>query len=162
MAGIFYTYLLSTFLMFHPFFVSVTELKHNVKDKTIEISCKLFIDDFEKALTAAYKAPVDLNNPKNKEQTDMWITGYFKQHFQLKVNGQVLPVAYVGYEKEGEAAWCYLVVNNAPATVKLLEVTNNLLYELFESQIHIMHATVNGARKSTKVANPESKVVFDF
>lgn len=162
MAGIFYTCLLNSLLLFHPFFVSVTELKHNTKDKTIEISCKLFIDDFEKALTATYKKTVDLSNPKNKEQAEQCIAGYFKQHFQVKVNGQAYPVAYVGYEKEGEAAWCYLLINNAPAGIKQLEVTDNLLYEQFESQIHIMHATVNGTRKSTKIANPESRAFFEF
>ena len=31
----------------HPFFVSVTEINHNAKDKTIEIACKIFTDDFE-------------------------------------------------------------------------------------------------------------------
>ncbi|MEI8059397.1 MAG: DUF6702 family protein, partial [Ferruginibacter sp.] len=31
----------------HPLFVSVTEIEHNAKDKTLEISCKIFTDDFE-------------------------------------------------------------------------------------------------------------------
>ena len=32
----------------HPIFMSVTEIEHNAKDKTLEISCKVFTDDFEK------------------------------------------------------------------------------------------------------------------
>lgn len=162
MAGIFYTCLLNAFFMFHPFFVSVTELKQNGKDKTIDISSKLFIDDLEKALSAANKTQVDLSHPANKEQTDQWVAGYFKQHFQLKVNGRVVPVTFIGYEKEGEAAWCYLQVAGAPVAVQQLEITSNVLYELFESQIHIFHATVNGERKSTKITNPENKAAFTF
>ena len=34
----------------HPFFVSVTEINHNAGDKNLEISCKIFTDDFEAAL----------------------------------------------------------------------------------------------------------------
>ncbi len=34
----------------HPFYVSVTEISHNAKDKTLEISCKLFSSDFETVL----------------------------------------------------------------------------------------------------------------
>ena len=30
---------------YHPIFVSVTEIEHNNKDKTLEISCKIFTDD---------------------------------------------------------------------------------------------------------------------
>lgn len=162
MAGIFYNCLLNAFFFFHPFFVSVTELKHNTKDKTIEISSKLFIDDFEKVLTAANKTRVDLSHPANKEQTDGYIATYFRQHFQLKVNGRAVPVTFIGYEKEGEAAWCYLQVTGAPAAIQQMEITSNVLYEQFETQIHIMHATVNGERKSTKITNPEKTARFTF
>ena len=29
----------------HPFFISVTEINHNIKDKSLEVSCKIFTDD---------------------------------------------------------------------------------------------------------------------
>ena len=32
----------------HPFHVSVVEIEHNAEDKSLEISCKIFTDDFEK------------------------------------------------------------------------------------------------------------------
>lgn len=162
MAAIFYNCVLNAFFFFHPFFVSVTDLKQNTKDKTIEISSKLFIDDFEKALTAAGKAPVDLSHPADKEKTDQQIAGYFKQHFQIRINGQMFPVTYIGYEKEGEAAWCYLQVNNAPAAIKQVEIVDNMLYEQFESQIHIFHVTAGSTKKSSKITNPESRVEFLF
>ncbi|BAV05778.1 hypothetical protein SAMN05421788_10879 [Filimonas lacunae] len=162
MAGILHSYVLSALLTLHPFFVSVTEVKQNTKDKSLEISCKLFIDDLEKALAAHYKTPVDLSAAQKKDQNDKWIAGYFKQHFQVTINGQAYTAEYVGYEKESEAAWCYLQVNNAPASIKKLEISDNLLYEQFESQINIIHATVNGERKSTKIANPVAKAVFEY
>ena len=34
----------------HPIFVSVTQIDHNATDKTLEISCKIFTDDFEQTL----------------------------------------------------------------------------------------------------------------
>jgi hypothetical protein len=43
----------------HPFHVSVVEINHNETDKTLEISCKIFIDDFEKVLAQNYKVKVD-------------------------------------------------------------------------------------------------------
>ena len=73
---------------FHPFFVSVTEMNHNAKDKTLEISCKLFADDFEKGLEQVYKIPVDITNPKDKKQTDQYISDYLKKHLQLKIDGK--------------------------------------------------------------------------
>lgn len=39
----------------HPFHVSVIEINHNAADKTLEISCKIFTDDFEKILAKNYQ-----------------------------------------------------------------------------------------------------------
>jgi hypothetical protein len=39
----------------HPFHVSVVEINYNATDKTLEISCKIFTDDFEKVLAQNYK-----------------------------------------------------------------------------------------------------------
>jgi hypothetical protein len=38
----------------------VTEINHNAADQTLEISCKLFTDDFEKVLSKNYKVKADL------------------------------------------------------------------------------------------------------
>jgi hypothetical protein len=34
----------------HPFYVSVTEISQNATDKSLEVSCKFFADDFEQTL----------------------------------------------------------------------------------------------------------------
>lgn len=145
----------------HPFYISVTEINHNVKDKTLEISCKMFLDDFEKTLRDVTKTEVDLNNVKDKAKIDKLISDYLNSHLQLKVDGKQVSLQFVGFEKESEAAWCYLQVNNVPS-VKQLEIKNTLLFEEFDSQISIMHVTVNGTRKSTRLNKPESTAKFEF
>ena len=37
----------------HPFYVSVTEIQENTKDKILEIACKIFTYDFENDLGKA-------------------------------------------------------------------------------------------------------------
>ena len=44
----------------HLVFVSVTEIEHNAKEKTLEISCKIFTDDFEKHFGLFTMVHVDL------------------------------------------------------------------------------------------------------
>ena len=51
MAVVYYKWLMTGFLaLLHPFFVGVTEVQHNAKDKTLEVSVKLFAEDLEKTL----------------------------------------------------------------------------------------------------------------
>ncbi|WP_051010163.1 DUF6702 family protein [Pedobacter agri] len=54
----------------HPLHVSTTEVSFNQKDKTLEISCRIFSDDFESILAKNYKQKTDLSNPAMKNAMD--------------------------------------------------------------------------------------------
>ena len=57
---------------------------------------------------------------------------------------------FIGYEVEGASLWSYYQVNNM-ASVHKIEISDNLLYELYDTQIGIVHAQVGGDKKSTRV-----------
>jgi hypothetical protein len=147
--------------VYHPIFVSVTEIEHNTKDKTLEISCKIFTDDFEKALRSTYKTYVDLLKPKDKNAMNKLITDYVQKHLLLKVDGRPVTLQFVGYQQDEEGIESYYQVNNI-STVKKLDVTDNILFEYKKEQISIIHTTINGNKKSTKLTNPEEKYSFEF
>ena len=145
----------------HPIYVSVTEIEHNAKDKTLEISCKIFTDDFEKALRQQYNTHIDLLNPKEKAAMEKMVSGYVMTHLLIKADGKPLALQYLGYEQQEEGIVSFYQVNNI-ASVKKLEVTDNILFEYKKEQISIIHTIVNGNRKSTKLVNPEEKAGFEF
>lgn len=145
----------------HPFYVSVTEFNHNQKESALEISCKLFADDFESTLKTQYKTVVDISNPKDTRQVEKLVYDYLQKHLMLKINGRPAITQFVGFEKENEAVWCYLQVNNV-TQLKKLEVTNSLLYEMYDTQIGIMHAMAGGARKSIRLIHPDMNAAFEW
>lgn len=171
MAGILYKWLMICSLSFfyntshiqtaHPYFVSVTEIDHNAKEKILEISCKIFTDDFEKTLRQNYKTQVDLLKPKDKEAMNKLVSDYVIKHLQLSVNGKPVTLQYLGYEQEEEGIQSYYQVNNVPA-VSRIDVVDNILYDYKKEQIGIIHTVVNGNRKSTRLNNPGDKASFEF
>ena len=145
----------------HPFHVSVLEINHNGTDRTLEISCKIFTDDFEKVLAKNYKAKIDLINPSNRNMMDSLVKKYILAHTSLKADGKPAVFHYLGFENEKEAAFAYLEVENIPSVSKI-EVTTNLMHDLFEDQVNIIHVTVGGNRKSNKLDYPVTQTVFNF
>ena len=145
----------------HPLYISVTEINYNAKDKTLELACKIFTNDFEKALEKSFNTHVDLSLPSSKPAAEKEISNYIPKHLKLVADGKPAELQFVGSEKETDATWCYFQANNV-SPVKKLEVDNSILYELFDSEINIMHVSVNGNRKSIKISNPETKAVFEF
>jgi hypothetical protein len=145
----------------HPLYVSVTEINHNAKDKILEISCKIFTNDFESVLEKMAGARVDLSAARDKAASDKLIAGYVERHLRLKVDGRPVQLQYVGSENEEDGTWCYFQVNNVPA-VKRIDAINELLYDGFSTEINIMHVTVGGQRQSTRLDCPVSNASFQF
>jgi hypothetical protein len=145
----------------HPLFVSVTEIEHNAKDKTLEISCKIFTDDFEKTLRQNYKTTIDLLKPKDKTAMNKLVSDYVQKHLLLTVDGKKTTLQFLGYQQNEEGILSYYQIDNIPAAKKI-DITNNILYDYKKEQIGIIHVTVDGNRKSTKLNNPKDKCIFDF
>lgn len=159
--------LFSTFLFspgktnVHPFYVTVTEIEHNAKAQTLEISCKIFTDDFEHTLRNNYKGKIDLIYPQNAEAVSLIVKDYIKKHLKINVNGVVAEMSFIGYENKDDGIVSYFECEKIK-TVKTIEITNNLLYDYKPEQISIIHVTVNGKRQSTKLVNPEEKALLEF
>jgi hypothetical protein len=147
----------------HPLYITVTEINHNAKDKTLELSCKIFTNDFEGALQKTFHVNLDLSDPKSKAASDKLVNDYIEMHLRLKVDGKQVVLQFVGSEKEKEteATWSYFQVSNV-AGLKKIEITDDLLYESFPTEINLIHITVSGNRKSTKLENPQTVAVFEF
>jgi hypothetical protein len=152
---------LSDLRVLHPLHVSVVEVNHNAADKTLEISCKLFTDDFETALATIYKTKTDLINPKDIKAMDKLVSDYINTHLSIKADGKPVVLSYLGFERENDVVYGYLEVEKMPS-VKKIEITNKLMYDMFTDQINMMHVIVGGNRKSYKLDYPKSQAEFVF
>ena len=145
----------------HPIYVSVTEIEHNAKEKTLEVSCKIFTDDFEKTLRNTYKTHVDLLDSKIKPAMDKLVSDYVLKHLKIVVDGKPSQLKYLGYERIEEGIYSYYQADNIPS-VKKITVTDDVLFEFNEQQMSLIHVIVGGERKSTKLDNPEREAVLSF
>ena len=146
----------------HPFFVSVIELNHNPKEKSVEISMRIFTDDFEKALRKFHPdVKIDILHPANQQQMNSFVYDYIQKHLQLQLNGKAVQMSFVGYEQQSESIWTYLEVKDVNS-VQQIHVTNNLLYDFSESQINMLHAKANGKEHSYKLDFPATEAEFKF
>ncbi len=139
----------------HPLYVSITEINYNDKSHNMEISCKIFTDDLEQALGKKSGHSAHISSTRD-EAIAAEIAAYLAGHLSLSFDGKKVPVRFLGYELEKEAVWSYLEgpVEKAPASA---EIVNSILFDSFDQQINLVHITVKGERKSTKLVNPEVK-----
>jgi hypothetical protein len=145
----------------HPLHVSVTEINHNAAEKTLEISCKMFTDDFEKVLTQDYKTKVDLINPPDRPAMEKIVNDFIQKHLQLKADDKPVHFTMLGFEKDNDAIYSYFQVDNIKSVSKL-GISNDLMHEMYTDQINLMHVIVGGTRKSVKLDYPNKDAVMNF
>lgn len=145
----------------HPFHVSVVEINHNAAEKTLEITCKIFTDDFEKALAQNYKTKADLINPPDRKVMDSLVKKYIFTNLSVSADGKPVSFTYLGFEREEESVYSYIQAENI-STVKKIDISNKLMYDMFDDQINIMHVIVGGERKSTRLDYPNSQTTINF
>lgn len=145
----------------HPLHVSTTEIEFNSKEKSLEISCRIFTDDFETVLAKQFKTKTDLTKPSMHKAMDELIKKYMAAHLKLNVNGKNAAFTYIGFELDHEATNVYLEIENINALQKL-GLTNSILYDLFDDQMNILHVQKQGVRKSTKTNYPETLASVGF
>ncbi|MEP0712361.1 DUF6702 family protein [Algoriphagus sp.] len=135
----FYTYLISLgWLVFiHPFHLSLTEIKWNKNTEQLEISQKIFWDDLEIALSAYHDVSIDFLNPANKEKLDKQIESYLRAQNEIWINEKSIPLKFLGYEIEDDAAWFYLESGKLPEP-NTINVKNSLLIESFPDQKNVV------------------------
>lgn len=169
MALILYKWLMVAFLQWapvqplvHPFYVSVTEVHQHTLDGNLEITCKIFTDDFEHTLRMDNPGVrIDLLRKVMHDEMQPLIAAYIKQHLKLYANGSLVSIQMIGFEQEEEGIISYF--ESTPVkSVQQLKIWSNLLYEYKEEQMNLFHITVNGKRKSFKLNHPEQEMDVSF
>jgi hypothetical protein len=153
--------MISLFTFLHPFFISVIEINHNAKEKSVEVSVRAFVDDVESTLSKNNNVKVDLNNPKDKAALDQLIAKYMTQKIQISIDGKPQSMQYIGYEVKQESVWVYFEIEHIN-TLKKVDVHCNLLYDFQQKQINIFHVKANGKEKSYKLEYPKTIAGFEL
>lgn len=134
-------------VIFHPFYISLTEIRYKADQKSLEIEQKIFWDDLEVALSKYYGQKVNFLQAADKAELDRMIREYLLAHNQININGQVVVLEYLGYEIEEDAAWFYLEAKKVPPP-RTVGIKSTLLFEHFEGQQNIINFYLDKKPKS--------------
>ena len=145
----------------HPVYLTVTEIEHNATAQSLEISCKFYVEDFEKTLRQVYTKKVDLMGSKTDASNDKLISTYVSEHFIIKINDKQVVLKYAGFNIENEALYAFFEVQQVNA-VKKIHIRQDLLFAQFDEQMGIIHLKAGGKTKSTKLQNPTAEANFNL
>lgn len=154
---------LFAFGVMHKFYLSVTQVAYAEKDESIQITSRIFIDDFEAVLKHRYGVETHLATPQESEQSDTYVEKYLREKFVLRINGQETDYAFLGRRYDNDILVCYLEVTGVPLKgLASIEVQNEILTDLFDEQKNIVHITINDLKRSFVLIKENNKGLLNL
>lgn len=147
----------------HPLHISVTEIKLDAKDKELEISSRIFIDDLEECIQKELKKrSLDILNPGKEITTDKLVSNYLTSKFTVKVDGKLVQLNYLGHEIEDDAMIVYWYAPNVKK-LREIEVFNSTITEVYDDQSNLVHVTVGEKTRSLRLmrGTTSNKLIFE-
>jgi len=141
----------SSFTM-HKFYVGVFQIDYVKEKKAIQITSRLFIDDLEKALHKKFKRHFYITTKDEVNDANKFIEQYLEENLKIKVNGKIQNYSFLAKEQEDNIVICYLKIE-FKEKVKEIDITNNVLIDVFSEQQNLIHLNINGNKKTLLYTN---------
>ncbi|MCF1190730.1 peptidase E [Mangrovimonas sp. AS39] len=152
---------LMAFSSLHKYYVSITQVEYVPEKKSLQLISRIFIDDLEDVLQARYDENLVMAYKNEDKQVDLYVEKYIRSKFGIKINGQEVSLNYIGKEYEDDIAIVYLEVENVKK-ISSIEITNSVLYDLYEEQQNIIRTKINSKNKSFILTRENDKAMLNY
>ena len=140
-------FLLLTSAGYHRFYTSIFQINYVPQKKMVQITTRIFIDDFNDALKKQYHKTTFLGTDKETQDDINLMKKYLSEKLKLTVNGKLETLNYLSKEKENNVLICYFKINDV-LKLKSLEIENSTLTEVHPEQQNIIQFNDNGSKSS--------------
>ena len=152
---------LFAFTGLHKYYVSVTQIDYIEEKKSIQITSRIFIDDFERLLRERYDKDITLADKNELVTINGYIERYLKDKLKIKINNETANVVFIGKEYDADIVRCYLEIEQVE-NIQSLEINNQILFDIFDEQQNIVKTKINSKQKSFILIPQKVKALLKF
>jgi len=154
---------LLAFTVAHKFYISVTSVEYSDKDRALQITTRIFIDDFEKVLQERYGIKGSLATKEESDMADAYIEKYLRTKFMVEINDRPVDFDFLGKEYDNDIMICYLEVSKIDiSTATSISVVNEVLMDIFEEQKNVVHFKLGNQKKSFVLIRENNKGMLNL
>jgi len=151
--------LMLTAFSYHRFYTAIFQINFVPQKKMIQITTRIFMDDFNDALKNQYHKTTFLGTDKETEADVDLMKKYLAEKFRLTINGKFQPMNYLSKEIEDNVLVCYFKMNEV-TKINSLTVENSILTEVHPEQQNIIQFNNNGTKSSLLFSGETAKGIL--
>jgi hypothetical protein len=148
-----------TALSYHRFYTAIFQINFVPQKKMVQITTRIFMDDFNDALKNQYHKTTFLGTDKETVADIDLMKKYLGEKFRLTINGKFQPMNYLSKEIEDNVLVCYYKINDV-SKINSLTVENSILIEVHPEQQNIIQFNNNGTKSSLLFSGETTKGIL--
>ena len=152
---------LMAFSGFHKYYISVTEVDYIQQKQSVQITTRIFIDDFEKVLRERYNENIVLAGKEETKEANKYIETYLRSKFKVRINDNDMNLIFIGKEYDIDIIQCYIEIQNVKQ-INSIEISNEVLFDSFEDQQNMIKTKINSKQKSFLLNQNNKTAVLNF
>ncbi|MEO8193027.1 MAG: DUF6702 family protein [Gemmatimonadales bacterium] len=127
----------------HPLHTSLTEMSYDAKGRTLDLSVRVFVDDF----TAAAKLYRGRRAANGAARQPPLVSYALAMLTLTDARGRLLPLVSCGGKRVGDLMWlCFRArLESGP---EQLAVSSRILFDKYKDQINVVQVTYGGKKLS--------------
>lgn len=143
----------------HPYYISMTEFVYNEKSRELEVSVRIFADDLEKGISQQCGCKIDFAQRRDSIRNHQLLTKYLNFVLQVQVNSKPKLLAVLGFEKEEESIWTYIVTPQSES-IRTLDLRNAILFHIQQKQTNLVRLKTGKYDQTRQLNYPNERVLF--
>lgn len=149
---------LLAFAVAHKFYLSVTSVEYSDRYRAIQLTTRIFIDDFDKVLLQRYGIKGNLATKEESAMADTYIEKYLKEKFIVEINGEQVDYDFLGKVYDNDIMICYVEVPEISLeSTSSISLRNEVLMDIFEEQKNVVHFRLGNQKKSFVLIRENNK-----
>lgn len=160
-ASIFVLFCIMTSFTVHKFYVSVTQVDYVQNKGRVEITSRIFIDDFNVVLEKKFNKKIYLASNREISGAKDLVKTYLKEKIKVRINNKLIETESLGTEIDNDVLICYLKVSFSEK-ITTFEIENSVLTEMFSEQQNLLHTNINNDKRSFLLTRNEKTAFLEF
>jgi len=143
----------------HPYFVSIWDIELKEETQTVQIICKVFLDDIESGLKKRFN--VEKWDWK-QQNADSLAFVYLQESISLQLNNKSTSLKVIGKEMEFDVVYFYLESEKVELAHAKIHLEIPFLVEAIEDQTNLAHLKQGSLKKSFILNRSEQTCDYEF
>ena len=145
----------------HKYYVSTSFFEYKKSMNSLQVTIRVFEDDFINVLNTNYKNDLDLDSDLNQSNIKQNISDYLMLNLHMHTENQKLNFTYLGSEEKNDTTALYIEIENL-RNPKSIKIKNTLLFDTFDDQQNIIHFKSSLQRKSFLLSKDSDTISIDL